>query len=944
MNRRIAAFLLSLVMILSLIVIVVEITPVAKANIIYVGGGGPFNFSTIQSGISAANIGDTVFVYSGVYYENLMIDKTINLTGEDKNTTIIDGGGTLYTIRVNGNFVNITNFTILNGWDGINLYSSSNSVISNNNISSNLRAIFIDTSSNIAITNNDISFNNWSGIYLSKSLNNVITDNKFEDNGIFLWGDNVSHFDTHTIPVNNIVNGEPLYYYKHTTGLNIDGISVGELILVNCTSMNINNLHINNTDIGLELAYSTEINITNNNFSSNSKGIYLYSSSNNSINNNIIPLNKEESYNHGIYLFLSSHNSITNNIILNWTRGINIRKSSNNVISNNNVSMNHVFGIIISEFSNNTIISNNTILKNGHPGICIDDSSNISITGNNVSENSDYGIEIADSTNNKIADNKIQNNSFAGIFIWDTINHNLTNNVLTNNGIYIGGNSLESWNSHEIDTSNTVNGKIIYYWKNQTGGVVPSGAGEIILANCTNVIVENQNLTKGSIGIELGFSNNNTLLNNNVSSNNMYGIYLDFSNGNTISKNTALSTNWTGIILYYSNNNSILNNDILYSEDGMDILHSDDNVILGNDVKFNEVGISASSSNRNYISGNNANSNFRTGIALSGRNNTISKNNASSNDGYGLTLYFSQYNTIIQNNISYNNECGLYTYKSDENNMLENQFFSNECGININYSSSNNNIYHNNFISNTNQALEEWDYINQWDNGYPQGGNYWSDYVGSDIFKGPLQDILGSDDIGDIPYKIDPNSYDYYPLMQSYTNKTFENSTILKQGWNLVSVPLIQTDKNLSKVLEMINGYYDAVQWHNNTDENDPWKHNKIGKSFGNDLFELTENMSFWIHITKPGDTIFIYNGTQPASNQTIQLYPGWNMVGYPSLISHNRTTGLNNLTFGLDVDVIQWYNAATKTWHFIGPDDSFEPGRGYWVHSNVKKVWEVPL
>ena len=170
------------------------------------------------------------------------------------------------------------------------------------------------------------------------------------------------------------------------------------------------------------------------------------------------------------------------------------------------------------------------------------------------------------------------------------------------------------------------------------------------------------------------------------------------------------------------------------------------------------------------------------------------------------------------------------------------------------------------------------------------------------------------------------------------------NSLYLHQGWNLISVPLIQGDQELTKVLESIDGYYDAVQWYDCTEKGDPWKHNKVGKSFGNDLFELNETKGFWIHITPPGDTIFLYNGTQPMMNQTITLHPGWNMMGYPSLTSYNRTQGLNNLTFGTEIDKIQWYDAATETWHDMAENDYFEPERGYWVHALEKCEWEVPL
>jgi hypothetical protein len=145
-------------------------------------------------------------------------------------------------------------------------------------------------------------------------------------------------------------------------------------------------------------------------------------------------------------------------------------------------------------------------------------------------------------------------------------------------------------------------------------------------------------------------------------------------------------------------------------------------------------------------------------------------------------------------------------------------------------------------------------------------------------------------------------------------------------------------------VLGSIAGHYDAVQWHNQTDLSDHWKHFRLGKPFGNDLSYLKETMGFWIHITNPGDTIFLYNGTQPTTNQSITLQPGWNMVGYPSLSIRNRTAALNNLNYGSDVDSIWTFNAASQTWQEIGPTDYFELGRGYWIHSKVTKVWDVPL
>jgi hypothetical protein len=161
----------------------------------------------------------------------------------------------------------------------------------------------------------------------------------------------------------------------------------------------------------------------------------------------------------------------------------------------------------------------------------------------------------------------------------------------------------------------------------------------------------------------------------------------------------------------------------------------------------------------------------------------------------------------------------------------------------------------------------------------------------------------------------------------------------------LISIPNNQSESHFDFSLSSLSGSYDAIQYYNISNPSDYWEHNKILKpSVMNDFYKIDHKMGFWIYITEPKGVIFEYTGSHPTTNQTIPLHPGWNMVGYPSLSNPNRTVGLNNLEFGLDVDAIQWYDAATQTWHFMGPDDVFVPGRGYWAHSKVDKSWIVPL
>jgi hypothetical protein len=191
---------------------------------------------------------------------------------------------------------------------------------------------------------------------------------------------------------------------------------------------------------------------------------------------------------------------------------------------------------------------------------------------------------------------------------------------------------------------------------------------------------------------------------------------------------------------------------------------------------------------------------------------------------------------------------------------------------------------------------------------------------------------------------------DPQPFMDDNKNITIilheqGDSIFLPYGSNLISTNLIQSNTSLQSVLKPIAGKYRAVQWYDGYDNADPWKnHLTIKPSHMNDLNDLDHTMGFWVDIIDPEGTTFIFNGTEPISNQNIQLYKGWNMVGYPSLTNQNRTNGLNNLEFGKVVDAIQWLDSSTKTWYDLGVDDSFEIGRGYWIHARTDCVWEVPL
>jgi parallel beta-helix repeat protein len=130
----------------------------------------------------------------------------------------------------------------------------------------------------------------------------------------------------------------------------------------------------------------------------------------------------------------------------------------------------------------------------------------------------------------------------------------------------------------------------------------------------------------------------------------------------------------------------------------------------------------------------------------------------------GISLASSGDTTICNNEISNNTNGGIRLQaRSSGNNVTANNFTENgEYAVGFSFS-SNNLFYRNNLVGNENQILIE-ESVNMWDDGYPSGGNYWSDYNGSDLYSGFYQNETGSDGIGDVSYGIDANNMDRFPL------------------------------------------------------------------------------------------------------------------------------------------------------------------------------------
>ncbi len=139
-----------------------------------------------------------------------------------------------------------------------------------------------------------------------------------------------------------------------------------------------------------------------------------------------------------------------------------------------------------------------------------------------------------------------------------------------------------------------------------------------------------------------------------------------------------------------------------------------------------------------------------------------------------IRLYASFW-SVIENNLLTGNTRGIdFHGSSNENMIFENDITNNSYSIWITLGKDNV-FYHNNIVGGTVLGVSEG---NIWDDGYPSGGNYWSDYNGDDVFEGPNQDQPGSDGIGDTPYVIDEYNRDLYPLMCPYGSPSPINHTL----------------------------------------------------------------------------------------------------------------------------------------------------------------------
>jgi len=395
---------------------------------------------------------------------------------------------------------------------------------------------------------------------------------------------------------------------------------MSDISLISCCRNNISSNAIKMSGQGVYIENSRQNILCGNNLTNNNRPVILQRSDDNIICANLLKNN----YSPGISLYGCSNNTIRENLVRdNPAYGVYLENCENNTIDENEIAY-VCEGIHLNRSHNNTIMGNN-VTKTGPYAIYLEYSDHNSIKGNTLEDN-EITLQLSLSCYNIVDENKIMNNKW-GLLLWFSSNNNVKNNNMTANWWNFGVVGQEIGHFiNDVDVTNLVDGKPVYYWMNEHGREVPPNAGYVAIINSTDICVRNLSLTNNYQGVLLAYSNN-TILHNLGMSNNFYGLWLFNSSNNTV----------TGCTL-------------------------------------------KDSINGEYVKGSN----------------------------YNL-------------------------------------------------------IYNNNFVHEPLPVVLG--IVNSWDNGYPDGGNYWSDYAGVDEFGGLYQNLTGSDGIGDTPYTVDAFNRDKFPLM-----------------------------------------------------------------------------------------------------------------------------------------------------------------------------------
>ncbi len=490
--------------------------------------------------------------------------------GELRNNTAtgVDSFHFFYGFQLQNSTNNILMGNIAkNNNKGFILYNSSNNTLMDNTANNNYYGFYFQYSANNTLRGNTVNNNYRFGLLLYSSANNILTDNIFNNNGILMQSNTLEE-SIQTLVENNTVNEKDLVYLQNEVN-GVISSEVGQVILVNCSTIQIENIIIETkASVGFLLLFSKNISMTNNTANNNYYGFYLQHSTNNTLKGNTA--NKDY---YGFYLQHSTNSILTGNTANNSFIGFYLQYSTNNTLTSNNINdNNHGFYLITSP--NNTL-TDNVLINNGlgMQSNTLEDSIQTLIKNNTINEkdliylqneintviSSEAGQIILVNCSSMRIENIIIDTKVSTAFSL----HFSTNISIINNTFNNGFTGFHLWfSTNNTLTSNTANNKY---------------NGFVLYFSTNNTLIDNT-ANNNHYGFYLYGSSNNTLMGNIANNNDAYGIYLGSSNYNIIRGNILLYNGMDCIIQHDCIGNIIFDN--ICEEDGTKARISGYNVVF----------------------------------------------------------------------------------------------------------------------------------------------------------------------------------------------------------------------------------------------------------------------------------------------------------------------------------------------------------------------------
>lgn len=508
------------------------------------------------------------------YNDLLTVDETSD--SEIRNNTLFQPSST-YGIKIEESNNNVISDNLLNNSSIFLRRSEKNTIINNTGSTSR---ISLDETTNSSISKNKVnslslsyhSKNNTvqnntilSGLSLRESGNNVVVNNTM-GRGISIYGDELGDYIQRKV-VNNTIKGKKLVYWQHVSQSTLP-VDVSQIILINCSSIDISNREFTHESRGLYAVHCTSISVEQNNF--NWSYLIFSSVNQSSISNN--------EFKHGDLNIYSSNELIIENNQLESDSDIDFSESKNCSILDNNLN-NPYQGVTLSH-SDFMEISNNEIMNSQRTGIELTYSDNTTIIANNVSHAAEYGIYLLYSDENSIHSNRIWNSTQDGIYQYRSDRNKICFNVLYENlnGIMFSSKCLES----------LICGNHIF--RNSETGIFMDGGTASSYYPKDNFILNNLIYNNDREGILLYNSGSNDLLNNTIYDNGLSGLYMYDAGGNLVSVNSIFNNNGEGVSISSSSSNDIIGNTIYNNiEYGINITSSNHNEVYSNNFIDNNL-------------------------------------------------------------------------------------------------------------------------------------------------------------------------------------------------------------------------------------------------------------------------------------------------------------------------------------------------------------------